>query len=191
MSKSAATRPKKSATTAPDEVHNTLPPYSPPENLIVYRASSSENLGMNRAFSAENLSIHYHGSEIGTLLKNIMNFQELLTSPDYPSDVKNNLQGISFDTPEIVVVGDDKAGKSSLLERICGMSYFPRAGGTCTRMPIELTLCPCSSKDMEDCIRVFFIIFAKAGKITSHIHSHRQQIQNWVTPQRHSSIKIK
>lgn len=41
--------------------------------------------------------------------------------------------------PKIVVVGDQSAGKSSLIEGISGIKV-PRSGGTCTRCPLQITL---------------------------------------------------
>ena len=38
------------------------------------------------------------------------------------------------------MVGEQSAGKSSLLENISGIQ-FPRAQNTCTRMPCVLTMC--------------------------------------------------
>ncbi|SMY19728.1 unnamed protein product [Zymoseptoria tritici ST99CH_1A5] len=40
--------------------------------------------------------------------------------------------------PKIVVVGDQSAGKSSLVEGICDIT-LPRDQGTCTRVPIQIT----------------------------------------------------
>lgn len=50
-------------------------------------------------------------------------------------------QGISryVDLPEIIVCGDQSAGKSSVLEAISGMS-FPTKDNLCTRFPTELVL---------------------------------------------------
>ncbi|KAL2758434.1 hypothetical protein ACRALDRAFT_1080266 [Sodiomyces alcalophilus JCM 7366] len=50
-------------------------------------------------------------------------------------------QGISryVDLPEIIVCGDQSAGKSSVLEAISGMS-FPAKDNLCTRFPTELVL---------------------------------------------------
>ncbi|KAH9915919.1 P-loop containing nucleoside triphosphate hydrolase protein [Epithele typhae] len=44
-----------------------------------------------------------------------------------------------FDLPRIVVIGNQSAGKSSLVESIAGIS-LPRDAGTCTRCPMELRL---------------------------------------------------
>lgn len=41
--------------------------------------------------------------------------------------------------PKIVVVGDQSAGKSSLVEGISGIKV-PRSSGTCTRCPLQITL---------------------------------------------------
>jgi ABC-type branched-subunit amino acid transport system ATPase component len=40
--------------------------------------------------------------------------------------------------PKIVVLGEQSAGKSSLLESICGMNFLPRGSGIVTRRPLEL-----------------------------------------------------
>ena len=49
-------------------------------------------------------------------------------------------QGFSLSLPQIVVVGVESAGKSSLMERIAMREFFPRADGFCTRMPIRLKM---------------------------------------------------
>eukprot|EP00775_Hariotina_reticulata_P010753 gene10753-10909_t len=45
----------------------------------------------------------------------------------------------SLDLPGMVVCGNQSAGKSSLLERLCGVK-LPRAAGTCTKCPTEVRL---------------------------------------------------
>ncbi|KAF5591764.1 Mx2 (GTPase) [Fusarium pseudocircinatum] len=54
---------------------------------------------------------------------------------------KLRLQGVShyIDLPEIIVCGDQSAGKSSVLEAVSGMK-FPIKDGLCTRFPTELVL---------------------------------------------------
>ena len=44
-----------------------------------------------------------------------------------------------FDLPKIAVIGNQSAGKSSLIESISGIT-LPRSTGTCTRCPIEVML---------------------------------------------------
>ena len=48
-------------------------------------------------------------------------------------------QAVQIPLPGVVVVGEQSAGKSSLLENISGIQ-FPRAQNTCTRMPCILTM---------------------------------------------------
>jgi hypothetical protein len=40
----------------------------------------------------------------------------------------------------IVVLGDESAGKSTLLERLCGFALLPRAKGLCTRVAVRVLL---------------------------------------------------
>lgn len=42
--------------------------------------------------------------------------------------------------PRITVLGEQSAGKSSILEGICGMNFLPRGSGVVTRRPMELRL---------------------------------------------------
>ena len=44
------------------------------------------------------------------------------------------------DLPQIVVIGSQSAGKSSVLESIVGHEFLPRAAGICTRRPLVLHL---------------------------------------------------
>ena len=53
--------------------------------------------------------------------------------------VRHVCQSEAIPLPGVVVVGEQSAGKSSLLENISGIQ-FPRAQNTCTRMPCVLTL---------------------------------------------------
>ncbi|KAF9258340.1 hypothetical protein L218DRAFT_1005081 [Marasmius fiardii PR-910] len=46
---------------------------------------------------------------------------------------------IDIDIPRVAVIGNQSAGKSSLIEAISGIT-LPRASGTCTRCPIECRL---------------------------------------------------
>ncbi|CAD5214526.1 unnamed protein product [Bursaphelenchus okinawaensis] len=49
--------------------------------------------------------------------------------------------------PQIVVVGDQSAGKSSLLERIVQQDFLPRGTGIVTRQPLILDLICCPPND--------------------------------------------
>lgn len=50
--------------------------------------------------------------------------------------------------PKICVVGDQSAGKSSLIEGISGIKV-PRHAGTCTRCPLEINLIECPDTDSQ------------------------------------------
>lgn len=45
-----------------------------------------------------------------------------------------------FNLPQLVVIGDEKAGKSSLLENIVGISVFPKDRAFCTKCPVIFNL---------------------------------------------------
>lgn len=42
--------------------------------------------------------------------------------------------------PRIAVLGEQSAGKSSLLETIAGLNFLPRGTGIVTRRPLELRM---------------------------------------------------
>lgn len=46
----------------------------------------------------------------------------------------------SLDLPRMVVCGSQSVGKSSLLKRLSGVK-LPRAAGTCTKCPTEVSAC--------------------------------------------------
>jgi dynamin 1-like protein len=57
------------------------------------------------------------------------------------------LAELSF--PQIIVLGEESAGKSSVLERIAMLKFFPRSDNMCTRMPIKLQLKHLNNEDMQ------------------------------------------
>ena len=54
-----------------------------------------------------------------------------------------------YSVPRIIVIGEESSGKSSTLERIAMMQFFPTDRKLCTRMPIELRLRYCSLDDIH------------------------------------------
>ena len=60
--------------------------------------------------------------------------------------------------PEIIIVGDEKNGKSSLLENITKCKIFPKARGYCTKRPIRFIL-----RNADDV--TFSISFSKDRKV--------------------------
>jgi len=55
----------------------------------------------------------------------------------------------AIDLPQIVVVGSQSAGKSSVLEAFVGRDFLPRGTGIVTRRPLELQLIPNKGNDRE------------------------------------------
>ncbi|KAL0208458.1 hypothetical protein P9112_011045 [Eukaryota sp. TZLM1-RC] len=52
-----------------------------------------------------------------------------------------------IDLPQIVVIGSQSSGKSSVLENICQASFLPRGSGICTRRPLILQLIPSTGEE--------------------------------------------
>lgn len=55
-------------------------------------------------------------------------------------DTFNEIGGDAVDLPQIVVVGSQSSGKSSVLETIVGRDFLPRGSGIVTRRPLILQL---------------------------------------------------
>ncbi|KAJ2905070.1 hypothetical protein MKZ38_006463 [Zalerion maritima] len=67
--------------------------------------------------------------------------EDLLTTVNKLQDlVFNTIGNDSLDLPQIVVVGSQSAGKSSVLENIVGRDFLPRGSGIVTRRPLILQL---------------------------------------------------
>ncbi|THU89402.1 hypothetical protein K435DRAFT_677975 [Dendrothele bispora CBS 962.96] len=68
---------------------------------------------------------------------------------------------IDIDLPQIAVIGNQSAGKSSLIESISGIT-LPRAAGTCTRCPTE---CSMSNSPTWKCIVSLRIMTDSTGQL--------------------------
>ena len=55
-------------------------------------------------------------------------------------DVFNTIGAENIQLPQIVVVGNQSAGKSSVMEAIVGKDFLPRGTGIVTRCPLVLQL---------------------------------------------------
>lgn len=66
--------------------------------------------------------------------------------------VFNTIGSDSLDLPQIVVVGSQSSGKSSVLENIVGRDFLPRGSGIVTRRPLILQLIniPAEEDDEDD-----------------------------------------
>ncbi|GAA5866787.1 hypothetical protein JCM8547_003564 [Rhodosporidiobolus lusitaniae] len=65
---------------------------------------------------------------------------DLIQTVNSLQDVFSTVGGETVDLPQIVVVGSQSAGKSSVLETIVGRDFLPRGQGIVTRRPLVLQL---------------------------------------------------
>ena len=66
--------------------------------------------------------------------------EQLLPIINKLQDVFNAIGGEEIALPQIVVVGSQSSGKSSVLEAIVGRDFLPRGSGIVTRRPLLLQL---------------------------------------------------
>lgn len=101
---------------------STVSPASntPPTDSQATLADSEATMDGDHA-AMQSLGAHSH-----RLIQGIKNLQDL--------NINNTLPSL----PKFVVVGDQSAGKSSIVEALCDIS-LPRAHGTCTRCPFLIT----------------------------------------------------
>lgn len=64
-------------------------------------------------------------------------------------DVFNTVGSDAIQLPQIVVVGTQSSGKSSVIESLVGRSFLPRGTGIVTRRPLILQLVYCPKDDRE------------------------------------------
>jgi len=64
-------------------------------------------------------------------------------------NVFNTIEGELIDLPQIVVVGCQSSGKSSVLESIVGRDFLPRGAGIVTRRPLVLQLVHVDPEDEQ------------------------------------------
>ncbi|KAF2870258.1 P-loop containing nucleoside triphosphate hydrolase protein [Massariosphaeria phaeospora] len=74
------------------------------------------------------------GREVGTLSEGVKDLISTMNELE-----KLNLSNLDIQLARIVVIGDQSAGKSSVIEKISDITV-PRAGGTCTRCPMFIKL---------------------------------------------------
>ncbi|KAJ5248651.1 hypothetical protein N7468_000102, partial [Penicillium chermesinum] len=95
-------------------------------------------------FSAATFSSHKSGVGFPTHCRSIKMAslgEDLLVTVNKLQDlVFNTIGNDSLDLPQIVVVGSQSSGKSSVLENIVGRDFLPRGSGIVTRRPLILQL---------------------------------------------------
>lgn len=74
--------------------------------------------------------------------------EQLLPVINKLQDILTLVGGEPIDLPQIVVVGSQSSGKSSVLENVVGRDFLPRGSGIVTRRPLTLQLI--SNKDVKE-----------------------------------------
>jgi GTP-binding protein EngB required for normal cell division len=73
-------------------------------------------------------------------------FQEAMQGLSDVIDLKR------FQLPQVVVVGTESSGKSSLLEKLTKCPVFPRDANICTKMPVRVVMEKCKSESEYKCV---------------------------------------
>src|SRR5512140_2573689 len=68
-------------------------------------------------------------------------------------DVFSAIGQSPINLPQIVVIGSQSSGKSSVLENIVGRDFLPRGSGIVTRRPLILQLINVPDDEAEDTVR--------------------------------------
>ncbi|KAJ2174985.1 Dynamin- GTPase protein, partial [Coemansia sp. RSA 560] len=74
---------------------------------------------------------------------------KLIPTVNKLQDVFNTVGQDQIDLPQIVVVGSQSSGKSSVLENLVGRDFLPRGSGIVTRRPLVLQLVNVSRSDND------------------------------------------
>ncbi|KAK5070621.1 Dynamin- GTPase protein [Lithohypha guttulata] len=93
------------------------------------------------------------------LLKTVNKLQDL---------VFNTIGNDSLDLPQIVVVGSQSSGKSSVLENIVGRDFLPRGSGIVTRRPLILQLINIPPEDEDEYMNGEAAIPHTAASVAEH-----------------------
>jgi hypothetical protein len=78
-------------------------------------------------------------SQLGRLVELVNKLQNacaLAGDNSVDGDKAGGLPGLWDSLPQIVAVGGQSAGKSSVLEAVVGRDFLPRSSGICTRRPL-------------------------------------------------------
>lgn len=95
--------------------------------------------------------LSYRGLAIVVVVSFAMIMEQLIPIASKLQDVLGALgQSASLDLPQIVVVGGQSSGKSSVLESLVGRSFLPRGTGIVTRRPLVLQLYNTRQDTLED-----------------------------------------
>ncbi|PFH50434.1 hypothetical protein AMATHDRAFT_60959 [Amanita thiersii Skay4041] len=99
--------------------------FSPASNM-----SEFETTETNESINSSDAGVGLANPKLDSIRRNTL---------DLVNKLHNTGVQVDIDLPQIAVVGQQSAGKSSLIESISGIT-LPRAAGTCTRCPTECRL---------------------------------------------------
>ena len=72
-------------------------------------------------------------------IKSVGSLNEIFQELDKLGDILQSVLD-GWEPPRVVVMGNQSAGKSTLLERLCMMPLFPRSRSMCTSVPIQINI---------------------------------------------------
>ena len=116
--------------------------------------SSSAALNHNQLLSSSSF-FHFVSSYFFLLFF----MDQLIPAINKLQDVFNSLGFSPIDLPQLVVVGSQSTGKSSVLEHIVGRDFLPRGNDIVTRRPLVLQLYNVSSASGGTGLIAFFFLF--------------------------------
>ncbi|XP_066256757.1 dynamin-1-like protein isoform X2 [Euwallacea similis] len=101
-------------------------------------------------------------------------------------DVFNTVGSDAIHLPQIVVLGSQSSGKSSVIESLVGKSFLPRGTGIVTRRPLilQLVYCPIDDKEHRNAndgtvdIDDWGIFLHSKGRVYRDFEEIRQEIEN-------------
>ncbi|KAJ1974018.1 mitochondrial dynamin GTPase Msp1, partial [Dimargaris verticillata] len=112
------------------------PPPPPPPASSTYSAAAADHddrdSNPNMFHVPSSTNANGHGGEFTHFIKTLIEVQNVLKTVDF--------QDRALQFPNIVVIGSQSSGKSSVLEAIVGHQFLPKGSNMVTRRPIELTL---------------------------------------------------
>ncbi|XP_044019583.1 dynamin-like [Aphidius gifuensis] len=117
-------------------------PSTPPQ-FIWFQSSAVQHLNCS-------VYIDNKKKKRKTIMANNESMEKLIPFMNQIQDIfTKHAVSVKFDLPQIVVIGGQSAGKSSVLENFVGKDFLPRGNGIVTRRPLILQLITNKYSDEE------------------------------------------
>jgi hypothetical protein len=113
-------------------------------------------------------------SQLGEILDSLDAIKKVLSKA--PKNAAEDPIELQF--PTVVVIGQENAGKSSVLERLCRFSFFPRSNDVTTRMPIELRLIRCTPERLALVVPEEGDLVGSGAPVNARTHALRISFQS-------------